>query len=77
MKMKQHRIDCIGVHNSILNTVKSVFINLREEVSGSVVDSEEYQTQIVLDINSSHIEEVDKDFLDLPEFDGILGGKWE
>jgi hypothetical protein len=64
----------IGEHISILKTVKSVFINLKEEGSGSVVDSEEFQTQIVLEINSNHIEEVDKDFL---VFDGILGGKWE
>jgi len=58
---------------SILNTVKFVFINLKKEGSGSVVDSEEFPTQNVLEIKSNHIEEVDKDFL---SFDGILGGKW-
>ena len=64
----------IGEHISILKTVKSVFISLEKEGSGSVVDSEEFQTQTVLVSNSNHIEGVDKDFL---SFDGILGGKWE
>ena len=58
---------------SVLKTVKSVFINLKEEVSGPVVDSEEFQAQTVLESNSNDFVHVDKDY---PSFDGILGGKW-